>query len=248
MILYFSGTGNSEYVAKRIANETKEELLDVFNIIKNNDLSKLHSDTPWILVAPTYAWRIPRILQEWLEKVELSGSKDIYFVMTCGGNIGNAGKYLKKLSTLKKMNYLGCYQIIMPENYIAMFSTPTKEEALKTIQQAEYTIDSMISYIKNKSIFPTFPITIKDRINSSIINRLFYPLFVHAKKFHVEDSCTSCQQCTKVCPLNNISMKQNKPVWQDHCTHCMACISKCPVNAIEYGKHSKDLPRYICPK
>ncbi len=97
MILYFSGTGNSEYAAKRIGAELKDEVLNLFEKIQTHDFSKLHSSRPWVVAAPTYAWRIPRIVQEWLEHTTLSGSKDIYFVMTCGGSIGNAGKYLKKL-------------------------------------------------------------------------------------------------------------------------------------------------------
>ena len=30
--------------------------------------------------------------------------------MTCGGSIGNAGKYLEKLCAEKKMNYRGCIE------------------------------------------------------------------------------------------------------------------------------------------
>ena len=105
MILYFSGTGNSEYAAKRIGAELKEETLNLFHKIQASDYSELHSPRPWVIVAPTYAWRIPRIVQKWLEHTALSGSKDIYFVMTCGGRIGNAGKYLKKLCSQKGMNY-----------------------------------------------------------------------------------------------------------------------------------------------
>lgn len=248
MILYFSGTGNSKYVAKRISKEMNEEVIDVFKKIKKHDFSKLHSDTPWIIVAPTYAWRIPRILQQWLEKTNLSGNKEIYFVMTCGGNIGNAKKYLKKLCHFKDMEYLGCYPILMPENYIAMFSTPTKEEALQILQQAKDDIDKMIMLVRNKKVFPDNIITIKDKMNSSIVNVLFYPIFVHAKKFYVKDTCISCGKCANNCPLNNIHIKKEKPAWQNNCTHCMACICKCPVEAIEYGKHTKSMPRYICPK
>lgn len=28
----------------------------------------------------------------------------------------------------------------------------------------------------------------------------------------------------------------------------MACICRCPTGAIEYGKHSEGLPRYVCGK
>ncbi|MBP9515735.1 MAG: 4Fe-4S binding protein, partial [Clostridia bacterium] len=46
------------------------------------------------------------------------------------------------------------------------------------------------------------------------------------------------------CVLNNIELKNGKPVWGKSCTHCMACINFCPTNAIEYGKHSIGLRRY----
>ena len=39
------------------------------------------------------------------------------------------------------MNYCGCEAIIMPENYIAMFTTPPEDEALKIIEQSESMID-----------------------------------------------------------------------------------------------------------
>ena len=91
MILYFTGTGNSEYTARRIAKETEEEICNLFTKIRENDYSPLHSETPWIVAAPTYAWRIPRILEKWLKQTELSGNRNIYFVMTCGDSIGNAG-------------------------------------------------------------------------------------------------------------------------------------------------------------
>ena len=95
MILYFSGTGNSAYVAKRIGKEVMDDVINLFEKIRNKDNSKLYSEDSWIIVVPTYAWRIPHIVQNWIENTEFTGSKDIYFVMTCGENIGNAGKYLK---------------------------------------------------------------------------------------------------------------------------------------------------------
>ncbi len=248
MILYFSGTGNSEYVADRIANEIGEEACNLFQRIRDNDYSELRSEKPWIVVSPTYAWRIPRILEKWLEKALLSGSRDIYFVMTCGDSIGNAGKYLEALCSKIQMNYLGCYKVVMPENYIAMFSTPTKNKAVSIVARAEAEINKAIEYIKTDRNFPQPQLSLIDKMYSGIVNNLFYPLFVHAKKFCVTESCISCGLCEKVCPLNNIKLMDGKPSWSDNCTHCMACICRCPKEAIEYGKRSKGLPRYTCPR
>ena len=199
-------------------------------------------------MAPTYAWRIPHILEKWLENARLTGSKDIYFVMSCGGSIGNAGKYLKSLCSNMNMNYLGCLAIVMPENYIALFGTPTQNEALKIIEKADIEIDKAVSCLMNGKKIPEPKLTMKDKWNSGIVNDLFYPLFVHAKKFYATDKCISCGLCENVCPLNNVKLIHGKPNWGKKCTHCMACICRCPKEAIEYGNHSKGLPRYTCPK
>lgn len=248
MILYFSGTGNSEYAAKRIGKEIGDEVLNLFEKIKSSDVSALHSARPWVVVAPTYAWRIPRILHKWLQSTPLTGNKDLYFVMTCGGSIGNAAAHLEKLCAEKGMRYRGCAGIRMPENYIALFSTPTGEEAEPILRQAEKSIDSTALLIRRGDKLPQADITLADKANSGIVNDIFYPLFVHAKKFYVTDDCVSCKKCADVCPLSNIKLADGKPVWGDRCTHCMACISRCPKEAIEYGTHSRGLPRYLCPK
>lgn len=248
MILYFSGTGNSAYVAKRIASAIGDEALDLTGKIKSGDYGELHSERAWIIAAPTYAWRIPRILENRLERTRLSGSKEIYFVMTCGGDIGNAGKYLRELCDKKGMIYRGCFEIVMPENYIALFSTPDKEEALRIIGRAEPRIDRAIELIKKCEAFPEPTVSLSGRISSGVVNKLFYLMLVNAKKFYATEGCVSCGICAEKCPLNNIAIVNGKPVWGDNCTHCMACICRCPKEAIEYGKHSRGLIRYTCPK
>lgn len=248
MILYFSGTGNSEYAARRIAQGLGDECLNLFEKIRRRDHSPLHSDRPFVVVAPTYAWRLPRIVEQWVQATPLTGNKGVYFVLTCGGSIGNAGKYLARLCSAKGMDYRGCAAIPMPENYIALFSTPTQQEARPILEQAEAVIEEAIRLIRAGSAFPQGAITLKDRLNSGIVNDVFYPLFVHAKKFRATDACISCGLCEQVCPLGNIQLKEGRPVWGDACTHCMACICRCPKEAIEYGKHSQGLPRYTCHK
>ena len=52
MILYFSGTGNSEYVAKRIGREIQDEVLNLFEKIRSGDDSEIKSERPWVLVVP----------------------------------------------------------------------------------------------------------------------------------------------------------------------------------------------------
>ena len=101
MILYFSGTGNSKYVAKRIADALGDEILNLNDRIKASDTLSVETDERLIVVTPTYAWRIPRVVRDWLRKTELRGAKRSWFVMTCGSEIGNADKYNRKLCAEK---------------------------------------------------------------------------------------------------------------------------------------------------
>ena len=131
MILCFSGTGNSRYITERIAEALRDIVTDLNEKIKAHDNSPLQTGRDVIVVAPTYAWRIPRIVSAWLSQTELTGAERIWFVMDCGGEIGNADKYNRRLAKQKHLSHMGTAQIIMPENYIAMFNAPQVCEAKK---------------------------------------------------------------------------------------------------------------------
>ena len=87
MVLYFTGTGNSRYVAERIAQALGDTLCSLNDRIKAGDTSPVNSDARLIIVVPTYAWRIPHIVQEHLENTAFPGAAQVWFVMTCGGQI-----------------------------------------------------------------------------------------------------------------------------------------------------------------
>ena len=244
MILYFSGTGNSKYVAKRIAYALGDEILNLNDRIKASDTSSVETDERLIIVTPTYAWRIPRVVRDWLRKTELRGAKQVWFVMTCGSEIGNADKYNRELCAEKAISCMGTAQIVMPENYIAMFSAPQADEAREIVAKTEPNIDCVIASIQSNQPFAPTRNNLYDRFMSGPVNLIFYKFCVKADAFTVSDTCIGCGQCAKRCPMNNVTLKDGKPVWGKNCTHCMACICYCPVRAIEYGKKSVGQPRY----
>ena len=244
MILYFTGTGNSRYIAEKIAKEVKDELINVNEKIKQNDNSTIKIDGRLIFVMPTYAWRIPTIVRDWVLRTDFIGVNQTWFVMNCGSEIGNAAKYNKELCEYKNFIYMGTAQVIMPENYIAMFDAPGKEEVKQIISKAEPVIDNIIDLIKEGKKFSIPRNNLYDRFMSGPVNKIFYSLFVKADAFKVDDKCIGCGKCEQICSLNNITVQENKPVWGKSCTHCMACICNCPTEAIEYGKKSIGKPRY----
>ena len=244
MILYFSGTGNSNYVAKRIADALGDALVNLNDRIKALDTSPIETDERLIIVTPTYAWRIPRVVRDWLRKTELRGAKQVWFVMTCGSEISNADRYNRELCTEKAISCMGTAQIVMPENYIAMFAAPQADAAREIVAKAEPSIDRAIAAIQSNQSFAPTRNNLYDRFMSGPVNPVFYKFCVKADAFTVSDTCIGCGQCAKRCPMNNVTLKDGKPVWGKNCTHCMACICYCPTSAIECGKKSVGQPRY----
>lgn len=248
MILYFSGTGNSRACAQWLADTLGDDCRDVFSLVRDGIAGEFVSQTPWVFVSPTYSWRLPRVFVDVLRTSRLSGARDAYFVMTCGEDIGAAPRYNCALCTRLGLRCRGTLPVVMPENYIAMFSAPTPEEARPILAAARPTLERAAACIRQGSDFPERKVGPLDRLKSGLVNNLFYRFQVKDRPFTVSDACISCGRCERDCPLGNIRLEGGRPVWGGRCTHCMACICGCPTAAIEYGKVSRGKPRYQCPK
>lgn len=244
MIFYFSGTGNSQLAAKLIAEITGDEIISINAHFKKRKNNTFPSERPLVFVTPTYAWRIPRVVEQWIRENRFEGCRDAYFVLTYGGGSGNAAAYTKKLCDQKGLRFRGLASTAMPENYLAMFATPDKDECKAIVEKAKPRIAEFAMQIQKGEPFPETTASVVDKLLSGPVNAVYYPLFVHDKGFHVSDACISCGKCAARCPLNNIEMVNKRPVWKGNCTHCMACIGGCPTEAIEYKKKSKGQHRH----
>ena len=248
MVVYFSGTGNSRYAARLLAQQLDDEPLDAGTYFKDGGIAALRSEKPWVFVCPTYAWRLPRVFSDFLLRSCFDGSRDAYFVLTCGSDIGNAEAYIRPLCQSKGFRFRGVAAVVMPENYIAMFPVPDRETAERMVKiAARRTLPPIGAVIAAGKDLPPVKVTPVGRLCSAI-NGGFYAVCVKDKKFLATDKCVGCGLCAEKCPLGNIAMENGTPRWQGNCTHCMACICSCPTEAIEYGNVSKGKPRYRCPE
>lgn len=250
MILFYSGTGNSRYAAAVLANETKDELICMNDIMRQRNTKDenaeydFSSETPFVFVCPTYCWRVPRVVEQFIRESRFTGCTDAYFFLTCGSSTAAAAKYAEELCSEKGFRFMGLSSAVMPENYIAMFNSPDYEEAQDIIRAAVPQIESVGRAIKMHRPIedPNGGRGIKALPSS--INSFFYKYSVNDKKFRVKDNCIGCGQCEKICPMVNITLENSRPVWHGNCTHCMGCISICPSEAIEYGNASRNRRRY----
>lgn len=242
MILYFTGTGNSRYVANKLASYLQDQIESINTYFKEKKKGVFHSEKPYIIVVPSYMSRMPMKVEEFLLNASFNGNKNAYFVFTAGSAIGNAGKYCEQICKKHNLCYRGIQNVEMSPNYIVMYDvldrSKAKEQAKQAIPAIEYVANRIL---RNKDLLNE---GYNGHKSFSVIAPTFTKFMVSSKAFYCEDSCIQCGKCISLCPLNNISMKEGKITWQNNCMHCMACISACPTRAIQYGKGTKNKNRY----
>ena len=174
MIFYFSGTGNSRYCAKRLAHRLGDEAVDAFPFLRDDHFPALTSRSPWVFVSPTYGWQLPRIFEALLRGGRFSGSRDAYFVMTCGAEIGDPIPRLEALCRDMGLTYRGVLPVVMPENYIALFRAPGPEEARAIVAAAVPGLEEGAECIRRGESLPPVRRGAIDKLKSGPVNAFFY--------------------------------------------------------------------------
>ena len=78
MIFYFSGTGNTKWVASKLAAATREDLISIAPYMRADDSSHNLAE-PFILkenerlgfVFPVHGWRVPKLVREFISKMKI---------------------------------------------------------------------------------------------------------------------------------------------------------------------------------
>ena len=247
MVFYFSGTGNSRFVARNIARALGQEAFDITTYTKTTEKPEFTDTGVYVFVCPSYMSAPARAMTDFVEWAVFPSVIKAYFIVTCAASMGITPRVTSELCGKKGMKYMGSAQIEMPQNYIALFTTKQVEDNIDIIEKAETEIDRISDLIKKGEVLETKKIGSVEYSVTKWVRDVYYKDFMKTTKFRATDKCIACQKCVKVCPLSNITMKDKKPSWGKKCTHCMACINQCPVDAIEYGKGTAGKPRYKGP-
>lgn len=249
MVIYFTGTGNSRYVAETIAKRTGDELISFRSFFTKEKSMDLTSTKPFVIVCPIYAGGLPEVVTNFIKNAKFNGSDEVYFITTCGANSGKIVKTVDKIITGRNLVLKGFAEIVMPSNYIIMYNPPTKEKADEVLKTSLEKIEEITNAIVNNEEFELGRnFSLFDNIQSSgLINKMFHKFMAKDKDFYTTDDCTGCNLCEKACPVVNITMENSRPKWNGSCTHCVGCINVCPHNAVKYNDKVDKRNKYYLP-
>ncbi|MBQ7220422.1 MAG: EFR1 family ferrodoxin [Synergistaceae bacterium] len=250
MILCFSATGNTKYCAEYIASRTHDTITSINSMMKDGVKSVNCEGAERLgIFAPVYDWDLAYAAAEFLggvSFVNLPESCYVYGVFTCGSNAGRADENLREILSRKGITLGAAFAVSMPDNYVPMFRTESPERRAEHLAKADETLKELAEDIAEKRHVQKF--TRKpSRLFTYLIKKFVVPSQRKVKGFTVNDDCVGCGLCERVCPMNIITLKDNRPVWTaDKCACCLACLHRCPKQAINLGRSAKN-GRYVNP-
>ncbi len=249
-IYYFTGTGNSLAAAKKVADVLGEtELVPIASLHETKTRIIPRSDRVGI-VCPVYDAGIPVIVRDFLGRLDLNAEQYLFGIVTMGGMGVSALHQINSVLVLNHQKKLdAAFAVKMPGNFPPVGIPPVGEKKKQILADADKSLAAIAEKIANKKrVSPQFS------PGSSLLRLLLYPPFarnVHGidKNFSVGEACTSCGTCSEVCPVGNIVMENERPVWQHHCELCCACLHSCPAEAIDLSlmRGTKGRGRYLHP-
>lgn len=251
MIFYFTGTGNSKYIADKLSVCFDEELIDIARAVNNSNFTFDCSEEKYIgFVFPTYAWSVPYVVKEFVTKMELDNISEtayIFAINNCGASEGRSLYDLSKFLEDKNIKLSYARSLMLPDNYLILANAPDKEAQSKIFRSANIKMANIINNItrfKKSVIIHTGPLFFIYKL----ANILFTKFMNKTSKFNVNSDCVGCGLCADICNTNAIKIEEGKPVWtKDTCVQCLACLNRCPVEAINYGSKTIDRERYVNP-
>lgn len=209
---------------------------------------KFKSEKPFVIVSPIYAWRLPKVIEKVLKEAEFIGSTKIYVVGTMGDNSGNIDKYCKKIIANRNLEFTGFRGVAMPDNYMVYDVMMSEKDAIAKIEKSLNEVTKIADIINENNVLVKNDTTSLSSLKSGFVNWSFKRFQANSRSFKVLDKCKKCGKCIKVCPMNNIEMKDGKPVFSDKCIFCLSCINRCPVGAIDYHGKTEKNGQYVCPE
>lgn len=211
MILYFTGTGNSRFVAKRLAELLSDEIYSINDALRSHETAHLNSEKPFVFVAPPYMSRLPMAVEDFISNGSFTGNLKTYFVFAAAQAVGKAGKYCERLCEKKGMIYMGTGTVKCPANYVVNYDVTPKKDARVEMEKAIPEITRLASVIECEMSMTLDSAFAGHKAFSALAPAI--TSLASAKKFNVSDACVSCKSCMKVCPLNNVQIRNDKPVW-----------------------------------
>ncbi len=244
-IVYFSATGNTEFLSEKIIQKFREKEVDDIELIPVedalNDTGSFECGKYVLGIGyPVYDFMPPDTIIDFLNKLAKISSQNIAFVFsTYSSNPLDSNYYI-----IDKLQEKG-FHVSTQDNFKApgasayIYSNPNypivkgRSVFCKGINQQ---IDNFVISILNSNNQPNIPIhynhhhKLYQTLSKMTLGNLFY------RNLKKNNNCINCGQCAKTCPTSNLITKDGKLIIKksNDCLRCLRCVLVCSKKAINF--------------
>ncbi len=248
IIYYFSGTGNNYILARDLAQLLPSTEIRPMRFLPE-DRDRISAYDLIGFCVPSYYSHVPAAVKSYLEGARFSREQIIFTVIGCGSSRGRSTEELRERIEAGGGVVKNEYLVVSPGNFILSYGafpkiyerTVLRRSKRKTIRIAREVIDAENTrHLKKALLFSGWMEPAVQKILETFPRR--------ATEYSVSDRCVGCGICAGVCPVGNIRIADNRPVFGTNCQQCMACIQWCPNRAIDYRNIAGSRKRYRHPE
>ncbi len=239
--VYFSGTGTTQNVVTRLADNLGSALgaeraeYDFTLPGARTEPMRFAAGDLVVFGTPVYAGRVPNVLLKYLDTIEGGGALAIPVSLFGNRNYDNALIELRNILERRGLHPVAAGAFVGEHSFSTILGAGRPDSADTTVIDAfaakaaekirglpEGVVPELVAVKGDPEAGYYQP---RDRQGNSIDIRKVKPL--------VNERCTDCKVCAKVCPMGSISLEDVR-VYTGICIKCGACIKKCPEQARYY--------------
>jgi ferredoxin len=244
-LYWFSSSGNSLVVATALG-----EALGGVNLLPVAQALRQQPRPSRVvgIVFPVYAFGLPNIIRRFLEEVPLEADPYVFTVATPGIIAGNVHREADSVLKGRGVTLAAGWTVLMPESFSPLRVRLTVHRTAPLLRRVHRRVGDIARAVQEGRRGVRQDSLALTAWAGAAVHRAAARFFPAADRgFRVAAHCTSCGLCAQVCPVGNLRVEAEKPVWHGHCEWCFACMQWCPVGAIQTTGFLTNRLRYHHP-
>ena len=248
LILYFSGTGNTKYVANLFSQALLAKGVSV-QMRSIEDPQPIEPGYDFLVVGCPKYYEYPALFLLQHLRVALPVAQKAAPVLAFCTEASSTKTDFSGLAKLlgQKNHELQSTQSFTMANdllFFGGFSATAATEAQSNREKAAQAVPGLVeAFLAGQHQIEKIAPYLRPVYHAVAVGcTAAMPVF--AMKYAASDACIGCGLCAKSCPKSNIQMVEKRPEFGKNCIFCTRCINLCPAHAILYG--GKQYPQYFC--